>query len=57
MSSCTFGRCKEKVKHHELLKPWVENVSNEFVSFVPLNFELIQVLVLRGFVEKSRFNG
>jgi len=45
------------VKHHELLKPWVENVSNEFVSFVSLNFELIQVLVLRGFVEKSRFNG
>jgi hypothetical protein len=45
------------VKHHGLLKPQVENVNNEYVSFLSLNFELIQVLVLKGYVKKSRFNG
>jgi hypothetical protein len=44
------------VKHHGLLKPQVENVSNESISFVSLNLKLSQVLVLKGFVEKSKFN-
>jgi hypothetical protein len=38
------GEVKEKVKCHGLLKPQVENISNESLSFLSLNFELIQVV-------------
>jgi hypothetical protein len=34
---------KKKVKRRELLKPWVENINNESLSFLSLDFDLIQV--------------
>jgi hypothetical protein len=37
------GVGERKVKRCELLKPWVENISNESLSFLSLNFDLIQV--------------